>query len=116
MNFMNNYGEYFPMLYMCDGEVIRIGYNDTKEIPSGDYCLLPLLSKTPDIIFTHYPSNFTINAGFEKGEYYLVKCREHAFDYWNNRYIRCPYTDEEIETINKIWNDFYDIRNTTERY
>ena len=103
MNFMNNYGEYFPMLYMCDGEVIRIGYNDTKEIPSGDYCLLPLLSKTPEIIL----SNFTISDGFEKGEYYLVKCRGYEFDYWNNKYQRYPYTDEEIETINKIWNNFY---------
>lgn len=104
---MNNMAEYFPILKYKDGELTRV--NGSKLLVGGKYALLPLFSVDQECFCDiNISSGICIN-----GENFRTRTRTI---YVNNipdlpdpcflvavRY-GYPYTPEEVESLNKIWD------------
>jgi hypothetical protein len=110
----NDYSEYFPIIYMYNGEIIRVGFNENKGIPAGTYCLLPLFCTNPetDLIIEYENILWISHRDLLKGSYFFIYKRALSpqYNFISNEYTFPTdyYSYEEIEHINKIWNEFYD--------
>lgn len=104
---MDNMAEYFPILKYKDGKLTRV--NGSKLLIGGKYVLLPLFSVDQDYYCDIYIEN-CIRIDYTKSRIksgvihmnkiptlpdpcFLVATR--------NGY---PYTAEEVESLNKIWD------------
>ena len=102
---MNNYAEFFPILYYNNRTVTRVNGNET--VCCGKFCLLPLFSTKPLIVLTI--------SGFEITDKYGCHTKFRSIVLNDELHLpeKCflvaaregyPYTPEEVEEINKIWD------------
>lgn len=104
---MNNMAEYFPILKYKDGKFTRV--NGTRLLIGGSYALLPL--------FSTYQEKFcdiSIETGIRiNGDKYIGRppaiCVGSISDLPDPCFLVAtrygyPYTPEEVESLNKIWD------------
>lgn len=104
---MNNMAEYFPILKYKNGELTRI--NGSKLLIGGKYALLPLFSVDQDYYCDIYIEN-SIRINNTK---YQIKSDAIHINKIPTLPDPCflvatrngyPYTAEEVESLNKIWD------------
>lgn len=104
-----NYAEFFPILMYKDGKLTRV--NGSGNIVGGDYALLPLFSTTQK----HYCSISVMQASINQSTA-GIKCKSLEIDcnicrndlppepcFLVARRHGYAYTAEEVDTLNKIW-------------
>jgi hypothetical protein len=106
----NNYAEYFPILKYQNGVLTRV--NGNGGIIGGKYAIFPLLS-TSQQPFLELDNTYSV---FIDGSNERVKVNALSIQFSKNCGLPDPcflvatryysgYSIEELEDLNKIWND-----------